>query len=375
MIDLPGSASEAGYAHGTLLREQLSPAFLERYLRPFHALKRVTPDDLRTQSLAWLERLPVHYQDEIEAMAAGAGVPLDAVTRYLYSDIARPSESAVDDSNPAALVSDGPMCTGIASAVEAESGAGVEAGAEHWAARNCDWYPPLLARGCAAVVHRPPNRIPSMALGIFGDIDCDTGVNAEGLWLHLHTMWAADQPHPSRSMISWLFWCREALETCATIDEVERFVESTSRDRGVVLFALDGKTGEKAVFECTRSGHERLGPQDAERSVLFATNHCRAKHPTDPARFERSRAGSTTRRYEAVRTELLESGPPEHGPDDFIDLLAHPEVEMRGLPTLATIYAAVCAPAKREVWFAQGTPDGSPASSSDTWCRVAWPFT
>ena len=54
-------------------------------------------------------------------------------------------------------------------------------------------------RGCAAVVHETPHRIPVMAVGIRGDIDIDTGLNAEGQRLHLHTLHAKDDPPAARN--------------------------------------------------------------------------------------------------------------------------------------------------------------------------------
>ena len=79
-------------------------------------------------------------------------------------------------------------------------------------------------------------------MGIAGDIDVDTGLNAEGLWLHVHTMHAADTSTPGKPCLSWLFWAREALETCATIDDVEPMLGRIDRDRGMILVLVEGRT-------------------------------------------------------------------------------------------------------------------------------------
>ena len=114
-----------------------------------------------------------------------------------------------------------------------------------WIGRNCDWLTPTLTRGVSAVVHEIPNRIPIMAVGIRGDIDLDTGLNAEGLWIHLHTLHATDPMPTGMPYISWLFWAREALETCASLDDLERFIETTARDRGVMVIASEGGSGRR----------------------------------------------------------------------------------------------------------------------------------
>jgi hypothetical protein len=205
-----------------------------------------------------------------------------------------------------------------------------------------------------------------VALGLMGDIDADTGMNAERLWLHMHTLLARDEPRAGVSCISWLFWMREALETCATLADVERLLGATDRDRGVMLFAVDGKTGERAVYECTKASYRRVDPDG--RGHLAATNHCRAKHP--PTSIDRvARAGSTVTRMNRL-LELLEHAAPEHGPDDVCELLADEWVEMRETTMsryLRTIYSAVACPERGEVWFASGA---TPAASRGVWRRV-----
>ncbi len=325
------------------------------FMRRFGNLKRLTPEAMRAQALAWLTDLPDHIQLEIEAMARGSKRPLAAIAEFLYADIAIPGDPSIPE---------GPMCSAVVSRLAGQS----------WVARNTDWYPPLLLRGCEAVVHNSPGRIPTLALGIRGDIDVDTGANAEGLWLHAHTMHAQRLPRSDKPRISWLFWLREALETCANLDDLEAMLNRVERDRGIILVALDSKTGEAALFECTINTHTRIDPlKGPAGDHLLATNHPADRHPTDPARLARSRPASTTARLQALR-DICHNHPPEHAPDDLIDTLAHETVEMRTPPVLRTIYSTVCNPRTGKCWFAQGTPDGAPAASTGDWLRVPWPF-
>jgi hypothetical protein len=342
---------------------------------------------LLTQTRRWLAGLPEHFQEEIEGMGDGCGLGTEPVAAFLYADISRPSgaesaEARARRFNPAAdpepapgehdlpgedaaeaerESAGGPMCSGIAARLDDGSA---------WIARNCDWLIATLTRGTAAVAHAVPNRIPVMAVGIRGDIDVDTGINAERLWLHLHTLPALDDPPLDRTCISWLFWAREALETCATIDELERFIERTARDRGVLAIAGDGKTNEAAVFECSKGGHVR---RDADLTrPIFATNHTLAKE-IDAEREAKSRAGSTVGRWCALRARLRD-GAPRRGPNDLIGLLADPGVEMRTPVNLRTIYSAVARPAEETIWFASGGADGRPAASTGRWARVKPPW-
>ncbi len=368
LFHLPGPPADAGFAHGRSLAHFFEAPFFDAYLASLCVINRVEHGDMFAQAERWLSNLPEHYQVEIDAMASGAKTRTSRVATFLYADIARPTDTRVPDAahqNPAAAPASrpdrarhaGPMCSAIALELEGRP----------WVARNCDWLAATLVRGTAAVVHESPGRIPVMALGIKGDIDIDTGVNAERLWLHLHTLYAPGEPRGDRTQISWLFWAREALETCATLDDLDRFIASTERDRGVIVVAADAKTNQRALFECSRSDHRRI---DAAGAPLIATNHPQHKHP-DPERAAKSRPGATLARYCALR-DLAANSPPEHGPDDLIDLLADPGVEMRTPTYLRTIYSAVADPARGDIWFASGGADGSPAASTGGWVKAPW---
>ncbi|MFG0275927.1 MAG: C45 family autoproteolytic acyltransferase/hydrolase [Phycisphaerales bacterium] len=357
-IDLRGSSADMGFAHGRALRDLLATTFREAYLDRLSPVTRTDRADLTRQAAAWLGALPVRFQAEIDGMAAGAGVSLASVSEFLYADIAGPTSTEVADPNaPAPLA--GPLCSAVS----------VATGGSTWIGRNCDWLFATLTRGVAGVVHRDPNRIPILAVGIRGDIDVDTGINAERLWLHLHTLPALDDPPRGKPRTSWLFWARDALETCATLDALEEFIASTARDRGVIVVAADGKSGDAAVFECSRGDYVR---HDQRGPALFATNHPLAKE-IDDAREAKSRPESTVSRYCALRRRL-DSRTPEAMPDDLIGLLGAPDVEMRSARHLRTIYSAVCRPESGTLWFASGDAGGRPAASAGAWTRVRWPF-
>jgi hypothetical protein len=276
----------------------------------------------------------------------------------------------------AAISDAGPMCSGVlVPGVSARQG-------RTWAARNCDWHEPTLMRGTAAVLHAAPGRIPIMTVGLMGDIDADTGLNAEGLWLHMHTLAASDEPRAGYSCISWLFWMREALELCSNLAEVEAFIQRTDRDRGVMLFACDGKSGEAAIFECSRSGYTRIEPwmvqtQVGEKRVCFATNHCQSKQPKDVDEFGNvlpprvSPSNGTVSRYNRLR-QVLTHAWPEDEPHDLMEVLADERIEMRSTSpgsSLRTIYSAVASPIKEEavVYFASGA---CPAASMGIWREI-----
>ena len=390
VLRLSGTPGDGGVTLGRFAQELFRHDGPVRgaYLNDLHQATGVAPEVVRRQASLWLAALPVWAQEQIDGLAIGSGAQVGQVAEFLYADIAtslggansievpggadaRAGLTLTDHGadGPAASFADGAMCTGVIAPVEGRP----------WVARNCDWLLATLRRGTAAVVHEVPGRIPVLSLGILGDIDVDTGVNAERLWLHLHTLPSLDRPRPGRARFSWLFWAREALETCATIDEVEAFIERTDRDRGVLVLVVEGKTGKSALFECGRSSYERVEPGGEPHGIagtIIATNHPQRRHPSAEVLAGRgpARSGSTIQRYERARSVLAEGGPGS-APHDLMELLSDPEIEMHSPRHLRTIYSVVCGPGQREIYFAPGCfHTGRAAPSVGRWTRIAWPW-
>lgn len=341
VYDLRGAPGTQGLSHGRALRSMLA-ATIEPYLAALEPVHRITDRaELERRALRWMENLPAHVREEIDGMARGAAQPVATLAAFLYADIAAGS----------------PACTGIV----APSGEGAVVG------RNCDWLAPTLIRGVSMVVHRVEGRLATFGIGINGDIDVDTGANEAGLWLHVHTMHATDAVDAGRQSLSWLFWAREALEQCATLDDLERFCGEVQRDRGMILITLHGPTDEGAIYECGRSSWRCAARGRGE--FLMATNHAQSRHPTCPVRLSRSPARGTTRRLERVRA--LMDGRAEGTIEETARTLADGEVEMTptGKPGgLETIYTAIARPSRGDLWFS------APGGSRGCWRRIDWPF-
>lgn len=398
-LHLRGPPNEAAHAYGLAFADTYH-ATRTKYLAELVRTARLSEAQTLKQAEVWLSRLPSRDQLQIESMAqAMQAAPLEFAL-YLYADIAGNSANPASMCSPEDLArlactehqdqagtqpQSGPMCsTLVTPCPAAPAHAGLDT--RPWVARNCDWLPITLIRGtCAVFHHNPgPGRIAFVALGIMGDLDCDTGLNRAGLWLHMHTMYSGDLPRPASAgvpSISWLFWMRHALETCETIADVEAFIAAHDRDRGVILIAVSGRTGQAALFECSRCSYLRVDPLPRSDPVagpagtLLVTNHCRAKHPEMPEHHRRaagiSRPNSTVRRYNRL-LEIMAQHPPEFGPDDLMDTLADDEIEMRTAESVRTIYSVVAQPASERIWFASGAV---PAASRGTWHNVAVDWT
>lgn len=63
---------------------------------------------------------------------------------------------------------------------------------------------------------------------------------------------------------------REARETCRALDDVENLLLKTDRMEGMNLFAVEGKSRDFCVFECSTSEHLKTVPGSDK---VLSTNH------------------------------------------------------------------------------------------------------
>ena len=330
-----GSPRAVGRAIGRAMGPRLE-ANIQRYLRERPPRPdAIDADRLRREALRWLDALPERFREELEGLAEGAGLARLHVAEWACID------SFLDDG-----------CSAVLARI----------GGHVWIARNNDMFVPGIWGH--AVVRAINGRIPTLTFGQEGDVFTATGINGEGLWLHHQALAVSDAPRPGRPRMSGWILLADMLETCATISDVEARLVRVDRDEGMLLFAVDGKTDEAALFECACSRHVR---RDAGGPFAAGTNHAVAlrEHPSagdSPSRLTR---------LEELASRLLEPGVLPRVPDDLIAILADPAVERRGA-RFATVYSVVACPATRATWFTFG---GEPAASSGRWSPVAWPWT
>lgn len=114
------------------------------------------------------------------------------------------------------------------------------------------------------------DRISTISFGLEGDIFTPTGINQEKLWLHYNFLPVQDTPRTHKVHLLGYVLLIEALETCSTIRQVEELLDNIDRDSGMMLFVVDGKTDEYAIFECSCSSYVKRVPPE---NWVVGTNH------------------------------------------------------------------------------------------------------
>ena len=331
-----GTPWEIGFAVG----RRLGPRLEKNISHYIHSRQAATDmDRLQRESLPWLRSLPRRFQDEFEGMAEGANLSLKRVAEWNYIEECELNQ-----------------CSGLICVLDKQA----------WVARNNDTYVPELWG--YVTIREVDGRIPTICFSMEGDVFTPTGINKERLWLHYNYLPVDDKPVQGKLHLSGYAFLVEALECCRTVKDVERLLGEIDRDGGMLLFVVDGKSDEFALFECTCAHHYRRDPLDG---WIVGTNHyCLIQ---DPDLAKDDLASSTTsrfRRMEDLIQTLMTSQAAVHLPDDLIHILADGGIERRD-PELFTVYANVACPGSKAIWYTFG---GYPAASRGNWQRLEWPW-
>ena len=337
-----GTPREIGFAAGCALGVRLGQT-VDHYIARREAA--VDMAKLHKGALGWLRSLPKRFQEEFEGMAEGARLPLQRLAEWCYVEEC-----------------EGHRCSGAVALFDGRA----------WVARNNDTFVPELWGH--ATIREVDGRIPSIGFGMEGDVFAPTGINREKLWLHYNWLPVWDKPDPGRPHVPGYVLLTEALEVCRTLKDVEAFLEGNHRDGGMMLFAVDGKTNEFAIFECLCAEHFRRDPSDG---WIVGTNHYSSCE--DRTLGEDEGSVSTLHRFRRMSHlvgDLCAAPKAPNLPTDLIRVLADDEIERRGRELrqgqeLVTAYANVACPASGELWYTFG---GYPAASAGRWQRLEWPW-
>jgi len=331
-----GGPYQIGLAAGRLLGGKLEQT-IDYYINSLNDSSDL--EKLQAGALPWLGRLPKRYQEEIQGIVDGAEISLQRYAEWMYIEECEKKQ-----------------CSGAVILVNQQA----------WVARNNDTYVPELWG--YATIREVEGRIPTISFSMEGDVFTPTGINRERLWLHYNFLPVWDRPASGKPHLPAYVFLTEALERCRTIHDVEEYLNETDRDGGMLLFAVDGKSNEFALFDCLCSKHFRRDPSDG---WIVGTNHyCACEDPTlGDDEGSRSTLNRYRRMEELIRTLIASSAAPVL-PDDLVMILADDQVERRRRE-FSTVYANVACPGSGEMWYTFG---GYPAASRGNWQRLEWPW-
>ena len=342
---LTGTPYEIGFGMGQALGSRLE-ANIKQYICQ-RIPQGVTFDKVawRKGALPWLRDLPERYLEEFEGLASGAGLPLLSLAKWAYIEVLLENQ-----------------CSGAILILDQHA----------WVARNNDIFAPDMWG--YVTIREVTGRIPTISFGMEGDVFTPTGINREKLWLHYNWLPASDRLNPALPHLPGYVLLQEALETCRTLQDLEKYLLQVQRDGGMLIFAVDGKTDEAALYECSRTDFRKRYPVEG---WIVGTNHTceQANLPSSEEDYQPLSTHSRYQRLEVLAEAIFSrhqpgSSLPESLPGELIDLLADDEIERRN-GEIQTAYSNVACPATTEIWYTFG---GYPAASQGDWQRLEWPW-
>jgi len=332
-----GSPREIGFAIGRMLGNRLGQK-INQYIT-----NQTIPKDMKklhTGAIPWLRSLPHRFQEEFQGLAEGANIPLQLLAEFNFIEECDVSQ-----------------CSGAIYPFENKV----------WVARNNDAYVPELWG--YVTIREVEGRIPTINFSMEGDIFTPTGINKEKLWLHYNFLSVWDQPAPNKPHVPAFVFLTEALELCRSISDVETLLNETDRDGGMLLFAVDGKKNEFALFECLCSKYIKREPSNG---WVVGTNHFCACEDLTLSDADKKPLGTLSRynRIENLIQALSTSKTSPNLPADLIRILADDQIERRD-KQIVTVYSNVACPSTGEIWYTFGC---YPAASKGNWQRLEWPW-
>ena len=332
-----GTPREIGFTAGQMFAGTLEHT-INRYITSVEDFKDM--EKLHAEALPWFRILPKRFQDEFEGMAEGAGIPLQRLAEWAYIEEC-----------------DAKQCSGVICLFEDRA----------WVARNNDFYVPELWG--YVTIREVDGRIPTMMFSMKGEVFSPTGINKDKLWLHYNFLPVWDKPARNKPHVPPYVFLTEALELCRTISDVEALLNETDRDGGMLLFAVDGKNNEFALFDCLCSKYYLREPTGG---WIVGTNHYYACEDITLSESDKEPLGTVSRfeRMENLIQMLSASQTPTNLPADLIQILADDAIERRDNDVI-TVYANVACPSTGEIWYTFG---GYPAASKGNWQKLEWPW-
>ena len=336
---LKGNPYEIGFAMGQALGPRLGDNITRYIHQRIPAGYDFKVQAWRRGALPWLRELPERYLDEFTGLAAGSGLPLQRIAEWAYLEV---------------LLNN------------ACSGAIVTVGGHAWVARNNDIFAPDMWG--YVTIREVTGRIPTICFTLEGDVYTPTGINQEKLWLHYNWLPAWDLPEAGEFQLPAFVFMVEALETCRTLQDVEKLLLQVPRDGGMLLFAVDGKTDEFALYECTCTGFYKRLPVDG---WIAGTNHyCALRNGYEDKDTAPLSSPSRYRRLETLAGAFNPNAQLDSPVRRLIEMLADDEIESRS-GEVQTAYSNVACPATGEMWYTFG---GYPSASQGDWQRLEWPW-
>ncbi|MCL6580607.1 MAG: hypothetical protein K6U08_03190 [Firmicutes bacterium] len=248
IVRVRGDSYEMGFQHGALLKEEI--AAMSAYCKELF-LDGGPAEAARQLATALESNLPERYRQELKGLAAGSGLPYeDVVILNLFYELLGSRQPPGCSQFVVIPGSKGPS---LVHGRNVDLGLGPEA-------------LELLQSHSVVLAVEPAGRRPFVSVALAGFVGVFTGMNDEGLTVALNAVpGVAVDP----TGVPAGFLCRDALETCRTVEEVSASFTGSHWAAGGIVVVSD--PAGAVALELDGGAVRARVPQ--QNGVLVATNH------------------------------------------------------------------------------------------------------
>jgi len=245
IVSLKGSPFEIGYAHGKLLKEEITE-YLKYYIHMIKSYAFGTDfgvNLLMKRAKVIEKNSPAEYLEELHGISAGANIDYDLL--LIQNTIATTAKSFA--------------CSSFAFK---------DKDSKTIHSRGFDYPYPAFLSGRILFVIKPDSGNGFFCIERPGWISVLTGMNEKGITFGLHGLYGYSQK--TWDTISYNFLLRTVMQYSDTIDDVEKILKQQNT-YPITLWLVTSKKGA-AVFELA---NDKIARIDMDKSYLALSNHAR----------------------------------------------------------------------------------------------------
>ena len=244
VVSLKGEPYEMGYAHGVLLKDEMTLWITELiYWAKTQSFGTSSMENIVIDRANEAEQyIPERYITELKGVAAGSGIDYEYIlTINTLGDTAR-----------------GFSCTSVA--VKMQGGKLIRS-------RSLEYYLGQLLKSSLLFINQPSQGYAFASVTFPGTISIRTAMNEKGLNLGTHDIWQASSGW--KGMPNEILH-REIIENANSVEKVGEFLKKAPRSRPMMILVTDAQKARIYEYDS-----EKIGYKDMDEDRLILTNYTR----------------------------------------------------------------------------------------------------
>jgi len=318
VVSLKGEPYEMGYAHGVLLKEEMTLWIRELiYWAKTQSFGTSLMENIVIDRAREVEQyIPENYITELKGLAAGSGIGYEYIlTINTLGDTAR-----------------GFSCTSVA--VKRQDGKLIRS-------RSLEYSLDQLLKSSLLFINQPSQGYAFASVTFPGTISIRTAMNEKGLNLGSHGIWQASSGW--KGMPNAILY-RKIIENANSVEKVGEILKKAPRSRPIMILVTDAQKARIYEYDS-----EKIGYKDMDEDRLILTNFTQVLNIG---------ASYSCNRYNSAK-EFLDNNKDEIDVKRLVELNRNDYISKVDAQNLYSIHLAIFVPETLDFWIAVDPPPAS----------------